>query len=153
MKPLPRRQRHTPAGQKRQIRRCRDHLPNSVVAAAASCRKRKVKKCVLPCATRIFVLLTPEPANSAAESGDQPAQAHRPQRRAAPGIAPIRARLLPVECAAVFHGGEGVQIDPVGRFHGYRPADMLQSGHLIAQPMVSKGRKIIPPGVALLVLL
>ena len=49
----------------------------------------------------------------------------------------------------MLHPIQGVQILRVLRLHAHRPADVLQSRHLVAQGIVGNGAEVVPPSIPL----
>ena len=81
---------------------------------------------------------------SAAQQLCQIAQARAGAGAAAHGEAPEIPGVSPVGLVAVLDGVQRGQILLIVRLHGHRPADVLQSRHLIAQALIGQRAEVVP---------
>ena len=98
------------------------------------------------------LLLTPAEDGTSAPAAEQ--LRHITQTHIGAGIAPHFkateiARLLTIGCTAMLNLIQHLLIFIIVRVHADRPADMLQSRHLIAHAIVGQSAEIVPPGIAL----
>ena len=96
------------------------------------------------------LLAAEEESSAAAKKITQIAQTQRQKGACVHGKASEIAGLPAVCRTAIFDFIQRLQVEGIVRLHADRPADMLQSRHLIAQTVIGKGRQIIPSGALLL---
>ena len=103
------------------------------------------------CSTEFLKMSTAEKEGNrtpAAEELKQIAKAQVGAGIATQGKAPERTCLLAIGGAAMLDLAENLLIFQIVRLHAHCPADMFQSGDLIAQTVVCQGAEVVPPGIA-----